>query len=65
MVQLRRGEQKEVLVIFLPSFACCFGMQQEDQPTRRLCDMLVISLLERLLLGIYGIYSDSPLLLLH
>lgn len=32
---------------------------------RRLCYMLVISLLERLLLGIYGIYSDSPLLLLH
>lgn len=63
MVQLRRGEQIKVLVTFLPSFACCFGTQQEaDQPMRQLHDMLVISLLEGPLLGVQ---HARPLLLLH
>lgn len=67
MVQWRREEQIKVLVIFLPSFACCFGTGQEaDQPMRRLCDMLVISLLEGPVLVVWLTRAQhSPLLLLH
>lgn len=67
MVRLRRGEQIKVSMIFLPSFACCFGTWQEaDQPMRRLCEVLVISFLEGLLLGVWHARAQhSPLLLLH